>query len=270
MLDIAHKQTHAGTSSLSWLEAGHGPATMVLLHGIGSNAESWAAQLVHFAKTYRVIAWNAPGYAQSDVLSASAPIPTSYANALKTLLDEADAKKILLVGHSLGALIAARFTLLHPDRVEKLILSAPAGGYNCQPDQPLPQTLQQRLDDIVALGPRGMADSRAARTLTAAADARIIDRAKDAMASVSVRGYQDAVHLLAAGDLRQDLSQLNLSFSVICGTADRTTPIDKVDSDTSVAKRQQLLPLEGAAHASYLEFPVLFNQTLEKILGEIK
>lgn len=267
--DIKTKQAHIGDFNLHWLEAGDAPTTLVLLHGIGSNAQSWEAQISFFASHYHVIAWNAPGYALSDALpKALAPNPTSYANSLKALLDHAGAKKVVLVGHSLGALIAARFALLYPAALEKLILSAPASGYDCKTNEDFPETLQKRLDDITRLGPKGLAESRAANTLTKAANENLITRAKDAMASVSTQGYQDAVRLLASGHLKQDLSVLSLPFSVMCGTSDQTTPLAKVEVDTNVANRQDLLPLNGAAHASYLEFPDLFNKTLETVLDD--
>lgn len=266
VLEITHRQARIEAFKLSWLEAGDAPVTLVLLHGIGSNADNWSAQISYFAPHYRVIAWNAPGYAQSEALPPGDVSPTIYANALKAALDFVGAERIVLVGHSLGALIAARFALLYPDKLEKLILSAPASGYNCQAGAPLPETLQKRLDDIASLGPRGMAESRAARTLTATADPNVIARAKLGMASVSVRGYQDAVQLLACGHLHQDLSKLALGFSVVCGTADQTTPLDKVSADTAVSQRQNLLKLDGAAHASYLEFPDLFNHAINMLL----
>lgn len=269
MPEIKTKQARIGNFNLHWLEAGDAPTTLVLLHGIGSNAQSWEAQISVFASHYRVIAWNAPGYALSDALpKAMAANPTSYANALKILLDHAGVKQVVMVGHSLGALVAARFALLYPAALEKLILSAPASGYNCKTGDIWPETLQTRLDDIARLGPKGLAESRAARTLTPAATASLITRAKDAMASVSIQGYQDAVGLLASGHLKQDLSNLTLPFSVMCGTSDQTTPYIKVEADTSVPQRLKLLPLNGAAHASYLEFPDIFNKTLEIVLAD--
>ena len=47
------------------VEAGEGPA-LLCLHGVGSSAASFAPQFDDLAGEYRVVAWDAPGYAQSE------------------------------------------------------------------------------------------------------------------------------------------------------------------------------------------------------------
>ena len=53
--------------TFSWLEKGQG-TPLVLLHGIGSAARSFSAQLDGLASRWRVIAWDAPGYGQSEAI----------------------------------------------------------------------------------------------------------------------------------------------------------------------------------------------------------
>src|SRR5690349_13550919 len=94
--------------TLSFLEAGaaRDPA-IVLLHGLGSRAESWRDLLADLpARGLRVIAWDQPGYGLSDALPMAGPSPADYADALRALADALDLRRFFLVGHSLGALIA--------------------------------------------------------------------------------------------------------------------------------------------------------------------
>ncbi len=60
--------------------------------------------------------------------------PVSYqftfqqlAQNTKAVLDELNIDKIYLLGHSMGGMLATRFTLMYPERVEKLILENPIG-----------------------------------------------------------------------------------------------------------------------------------------------
>src|SRR5690554_4927814 len=89
---------------LSYREWGHGPATVVLLHGIRSAAASWDDCAPLLAGEARIIAWNAPGYADSTALPQLQPLASHYADRLSSLLQALQIKRCLLVGHSLGAM----------------------------------------------------------------------------------------------------------------------------------------------------------------------
>ena len=73
----------ARSGDISYLEMGSGDApALVMLHGIGSNAGSFAPLMTRLAARRRVIAWNAPGYGASAPLAADWPSADDYARAL--------------------------------------------------------------------------------------------------------------------------------------------------------------------------------------------
>eukprot|EP01041_Mallomonas_annulata_P016320 gene16320-34132_t len=102
--------------------------THVLLHGIGSASGSWVAQLDALSASHTVLAWDAPGYGQSEPLPDSQPTPQAYAQRLWAWLDALGFNEPLtLVGHSLGALMAtAAAAGEHSARVCALVLLSPA------------------------------------------------------------------------------------------------------------------------------------------------
>src|SRR4051812_26749376 len=104
-------------------------APIVLLHGIGSNAGSFEPLLACLGQSRSVIAWNCPGYGRSAPLAAEWPLPQSYSEALAQLLDRLAVDRAVVVGHSLGAIIAARFAAMNPGRVAGVALISPAVGY---------------------------------------------------------------------------------------------------------------------------------------------
>ncbi|MFV0383463.1 alpha/beta fold hydrolase, partial [Paracoccus sp. (in: a-proteobacteria)] len=61
--------------------------TLILLHGIGSNASGFAGLLPHLPPGWRVIAWAAPGYGGSAPLAGEWPVAADYARALARLMD---------------------------------------------------------------------------------------------------------------------------------------------------------------------------------------
>jgi pimeloyl-ACP methyl ester carboxylesterase len=203
---------------------GSGPA-LVLLHGIGSRAESWQAMVAALPAALPVIAWDAPGYGASRPLAAFAPTPTDYALRLAALLDALGQDRVVLVGHSLGALFAAAFAARHPARVLALACLSPALGYAVPPGAALPQAVQARIDELQRLGPADFAEARAARLLARPLDApEVLAAVRAAMAAVLPLGYAQAVRALGAGDLLADAARIAAPTLVAVGAEDVVTP----------------------------------------------
>jgi pimeloyl-ACP methyl ester carboxylesterase len=103
---------------IDFLQSGNAAeVTHVLLHGIGSNAGSWQLQLdaAKHNPDVRMLAWNAPGYLNSEHLPMDAPTAAEYAAAMWTWLDSLNVSApFVLVGHSLGCLVAAAATAAPP------------------------------------------------------------------------------------------------------------------------------------------------------------
>lgn len=204
-----------------------GEPRIVLLHGIGSNAASWSRLIAALDPSIGVLAWDAPGYGASTPVQAASPTPTDYAERLIEILDAIGWNRITLAGHSLGCLFAARFALLHPQRVERLALLSPALGYSVPPGADLPPNVQARIDDLNALGPREFAAKRASRLLYHAETQRDLLRdVQTAMASVIPEGYAQAVRALGAGTLLTDAAALTMPTLVATGAQDVVTPPD--------------------------------------------
>ena len=219
-----HHDTAAGIGFLR--RPANGPA-LVLLHGIGSNARSFLPTIAALPAAIDAIAWNAPGYAGSAALASATPAPQDYAAALRDFLDALGLRRIVLAGHSLGALFAARFAADHPDRVAALALLSPALGYRVAKGAALPDNVQSRIDEIAALGPQAFAAKRAARLVgDAAGRPDVVDAVRTAMASVDPAGYAQAVHALGAGDLIADAARITVATCVAVGTHDVITPPD--------------------------------------------
>lgn len=102
--------------------------TIALLHGKNFNGAYWKTTIEALTKEgYRVIVPDQIGFGKSSK-------PTDYqftfqqlAQNTKAILDKLKINKIYLLGHSMGGMIATRFTLMYPDTVEKLILENPLG-----------------------------------------------------------------------------------------------------------------------------------------------
>ena len=142
---VVDGQVHA------YREAGQGQP-LILLHGISSGSASWINQLDVLRQSFRVIAWDAPGYGLSEGLNTAQPNAEDYAQRLLGLIDALAIPQAILVGHSLGALQASAFAHLYPERVQTLLIANVAQGYQRSDEESKTQVYQKRPMLLKSLG----------------------------------------------------------------------------------------------------------------------
>ena len=99
---------------------------IVLIHGAGCNLEDMRLALgAGLAARHRVILIDRPGMGWSTRSDRNGNSPAYQAAMLRDVLDRLEVKRAVIVGHSWGAALAARFAVDFPDRVAALILLAP-------------------------------------------------------------------------------------------------------------------------------------------------
>jgi pimeloyl-ACP methyl ester carboxylesterase len=106
------------------LEAGAGPP-VILLHGLGATSASMLPTLQALAVDHRVIAPDLPGFGDSGkpVRRLHAGFQAAW---LLALMDGLGVERAHLVGNSMGGRIAIEVALRAPDRVDRIVLFAPA------------------------------------------------------------------------------------------------------------------------------------------------
>jgi 2-hydroxy-6-oxonona-2,4-dienedioate hydrolase len=110
---------------IHYYEAGQGP-NLIFLHGLGGEANNWAANIGFFAPKYHVYALDQIGFGNSDKPLLDYKIET-FVEFLQAFMQEQNISKATLVGNSLGGWIAVDFTARHPELVDKLVLVDAAG-----------------------------------------------------------------------------------------------------------------------------------------------
>src|ERR1700682_3074112 len=95
--------------------------TVILVHGWTCDSSSWDAQVPVLAKRYRVITIDLPGHGKSDSPKDGKFSMDLFARAVEAVRAEANADKIVLVGHSMGAPVIRQYTRLYPEHVAGLV-----------------------------------------------------------------------------------------------------------------------------------------------------
>lgn len=262
-LSPARKIADASAVPISYLEAGDGPA-LLLMHGIGGNARSWRYQLDGLSHRFRVIAWDAPGYGASAVRDATLE---GYVAAVADLLDALCLDRAHVLGHSMGGVVAQGFAGAMADRVDKLILSATFTGDAAPAGEPLGGGWKARLEDIRTLSPEEFGAARAAGMLAPGASDAVRAEAASISAEVTHEGLLCGCMVLHHADTRDHARGLGMPVLVLSGAEDRVMPPARVAALADLIPGCARTEMAGVGHAAYLEDPVTYNALLSDFLG---
>jgi pimeloyl-ACP methyl ester carboxylesterase len=179
-----------------------------------------------------------------------------YADSLRGLLDELGIRRIFLLGHSTGGVVAQEFYGVYPQYVRALILADTRylGSRS---------TLEERLKAIRSKTPAGLALQRAPKLLTRGAPPELVNEVREIMAMVRPAGYEFAARALAECDTRDILQNLRVPVLLIWGAEDEITPMW---NELPVGARLKVI--SGAGHLCYIEQAEEFNAIVREFLSE--
>jgi pimeloyl-ACP methyl ester carboxylesterase len=269
------RTVHTPRGVVAYREAGAG-VPVVLLHGIGAASASWLYQLEALGATKptwrdpracRVLAWDAPGYGGSSPLEMASPSAADYGHALASWLSALSIDRAVIVGHSLGALMAGAFAARYRECVLALMTLSPAGGYGSAPDEVRNEKRESRLAMLATLGPQGMAEKRSANLCAPGAAPSARAWVSWNMARIVPDGYRQATHMLADGDLAEDLIRFGRAHltHMAVGSADAvTTPASCERLAQAAGLDLEILP--GLGHACHIEAPDRVNAWIRQCM----
>jgi len=250
---------------LSLMEAGEGPETVVLLHGIGSNSMGWRFVLPALARRARVIAWNAPGYWLSADFTAEAPAAADYARVLVALLDGLGVARAHLVGSSFGSLIAMATAAEHPGRVGRLVLLGTSRGQRWKPQAERDRMLAMRQASMAA-GGMTLARERWQNLVAPGTPEAVAEWVRQTLAATHAKGMMRAARTSDITDTMDFAPQIASPTLIMVGSEDRVNPPEVSRTLAWAIPGAAMVVQEGVGHLAELEAPAATMAALERHL----
>lgn len=243
---------------------GDGPTTVLLLHGIGGGKAAWPAQLDALAHAgYRAVAWDMPGYGDSALIS-----PYDFdglAAALAPLIrQERDAgRRVVLVGHSMGGMVAQQAYAAMPEHIDGLLLSGTSPAFG-KPDGDWQRDFVAARTAPLDAG-RTMAELatglvRAMVAPDAPADA--VAFATRVMAAVPPSTYRAALQALVRFDQRALLPRIAVPVLALAGEHDGNAAPAVMERMAARIPGAEYRCLPDVGHLACMERPELFNAAM--------
>ena len=262
---------------LHYEEAGSG-TPLLFVHEFAGDHRSWEAQLRHFSRRYRCIAYNARGYPPSDVPEDFDRYSQDRArDDARSVLDALAVKKAHVVGLSMGAFATLHFGLAYPERALSITTAGVGSG---APPAQYAKFQEDSRQNAKRILDKGMGEFAATYGHGAA---RVQLRRKDP------RGFAEFVHHLAGHSalgsantmlgyqarrpslwaLEERLRAMRVPTLIVAGDEDEITLEASLFLKRTIpAAGLAMLPRTG--HLMNLEEPALFNRIVEDFLHEVE
>ncbi len=254
----------------SYMEAGKADAPVILLlHGVGANSMHWRYQFAGLSDTFRVIAWNAPGYMLSDAFKAEWPGCESYAAALADFMGALRIGRVNIVGNSFGSRVAQCFAIHFPAQVNRLAMTGTGIGVKGMSEEEKAKIVATREAQIAKGGYGFGARVDALLGKNASAETRAL--VADVLRATNPRGFMHGVKLgMADGyDPETVAAKVTAPVLMIGGSEDRVNPNDKNAMVLAKAMpKAKLEILEGIGHLPEVEAPEKVNALLRAFFAE--
>ncbi|MFN8306166.1 MAG: alpha/beta fold hydrolase [Ferruginibacter sp.] len=254
----------------SYMESGKTTSPVIIcMHGYGGSSADWRYQLFDLSDTYRVIAWNAPGYMLSDELKTNYPNAKDYADALNDFILALKLDKVYLVGNSFGTRVAQCFAYYYPEKVIKIALVGPSAGKRNISFEDRTKMINMRYDQIKD-GAYAFTNKRVENLLAPNSSPELIELARKGMRGVNPSMFMKGVNFLLSEDHYPELisKKVTMPILLIAGTEDKISPIAiNADSIHFYLKNSKLEILKNIGHLPHLEAPQKVNNLVRDFFG---
>jgi pimeloyl-ACP methyl ester carboxylesterase len=242
--------------------------TVLFLHGIGGNRDSFAGELPRLAPRWRALAWDMPGYGASPAIE---PLTfEALAQSVVNLLDAEKAERAVLVGHSLGGMIAQETAARFPGRVAGLVLFATTPAFGGKDETFKNEFLAHRLAPLE----RGKSMAEIAEDLVAGLfapnpPAAARRRAIASMGAIAPAAYRAALRCIVTFNRADDLARIACPTLVLAAEHDRLAPPKTMERMAARIPGAAYACIAGAGHLANFERPDEFNRILDAFLATL-
>jgi len=235
---------------------------LVFINALGTDLRIWDEVVPHFAARQLVIRFDKRGHGLSDCPPAPYSIRDNT-NDLLNLLDHLDVAQAVLVGISVGGLIAIDFAAAWPERVHSLVLcdTAPKIG--------TPEMWDERINALREQGLASMGDAILARWFAPSFRTQspaVYRGYLNMLTRNPLEGYIGTCQAIRDADLTAAAKKISVRTLILCGANDISTPPE------TARKMVELIPdaifheIPDAAHLSCIEEPDAVATQIERFL----
>jgi 3-oxoadipate enol-lactonase len=248
---------------IGYREAGEGDATPILfLHGVGSDRSVWRPQLAHFGQFRRAVAFDYPGYGESEPVDEATR--DDFAAAILAAMDALGIERAHVCGLSLGGVIAIAMHHAAPQRCASLMI---ADSFAVHPEGRAIYDRSVAASESMTM--RELAEARSGVLLGAAAADGLRAEVIDTMAAIEPAAYRIGAAAVWLADQRERVAAIDVPTLILVGEEDGITPPALSEDLAELIPDSRLVRIACAGHLANAEQPHAFNAAIESFVAKL-
>lgn len=245
-----------------------GLVAVIFIHGIGGAGRAWGPQMASFAAAgFMPVPLDLPGY------GARPPVAVldfeGLAEDVERAIEQRGLQRPVLVGHSMGGMIAQTMLRRRPDAYSAAVLACTSPAFGNADGEFQRKFVADRIGPLDA--GKTMADlapAMVARMIGPAADPAGRAQAIEVMSAVPAETYRAAVRCLVAFDERANLGKIAMPVLCLAGEKDPNAPAAVMERMAGKIAGARYVCLAGIGHLPNLEAPATFDAAILEFLRQ--
>jgi 3-oxoadipate enol-lactonase len=250
-------------SAIGFVAAGSGEATpIVFLHGVGSDKSVWHPQLEHFGRCRQAVAFDYPGYGDSDP-AREGTSRDDYALAILSAMQGLGIERAHICGLSLGGVVAIAMHHAAHNCCASLILADTFAVH------PQGRAIYDR-SITASTNLRSMAEARVDVLLAQPAAAEVRSQVVETMSRLDPESYRTGAEAVWLADQRDRAHAIQVPALILVGDQDAVTPPELSNELAGLIPHARMQVIADAGHLTNLEKAEEFNQIVDHFLCEVE
>lgn len=251
---------------------GDGSATLVFSHGFGCDQTMWCYLVDHFTNRFRVVLYDLVGAGQSD-LTAYDPEKYSslagYAQDLTEIIDEFAIGPVIVVGHSVSAMIGALTDRAYPARIAAHVMIGPSPCYVDSDDYIGGFTLEDihSLLDTLDSNYLGWSSTMAPVIMGAPGEPALGEKLTNSFCQTDPDIAKQFARVTFLSDNRDDLVGLMTSTLILQSTDDIIAPVAVGEYLHQMLPNSTLRLVENVGHCPHMSAPSACSEAMDSFLS---
>ncbi|VVM97035.1 Sigma factor SigB regulation protein RsbQ [Pseudomonas fluorescens] len=250
---------------------GEGPATLVFSHGFGCDQTMWRYLVDHFTARFKVVLYDLVGAGQSDLGAYDREKYNSlngYAQDLGEIIDRFASGPVIVVGHSVSAMIAALADRQSPGKIAGHVMIGPSpcyidsddyvGGFKLEDIHSLLDTLDSNY--------LGWSSTMAPVIMGAPGQPALGEELTNSFCRTEPDIAKQFARVTFMSDNRQDIAGLTTPTLILQSTDDLIAPIAVGEYMRAILPNSTLCLVDNVGHCPHMSVPTACSEAMDNFL----